>query len=219
MEAKMIRKFLCTAFALASVTSMSAFCADEIDDNLDVNEIPAIRLGAKIPAVVYTNRNDGLTTYWKKKGKIYNDEKIIVSKTNIKGFSVTEDDEKYVEWRNSDDVTNICTSVFATNNNHKIIWYSYSDEPSAVGTADFDAYYSLVFLNDTDFTEDETAHMYNRDKISDSQFGEVYTATSFDARAAKCFDRVSTVRASLITDKASAIATFNTILAALKAQK
>ena len=215
----MIRKFLFTAFALASVASLSAFGVDEIDDNLDVNEIPAIRLGAKIPAVVYTNRNDGLTTYWKKKGKIYNDETIIVSKTNVKGFSVAEDDAKYTEWRDSDAITNVCTSLFVTNNNHKIIWYSYFDDPSSIGTEYFDAYYSIVFLNDTDFTEGETASMYNRDKISDAQFGECYKAESFDTEEAKRFDRVSTVSSSLITDKASAIATFNTILAALKAQK
>lgn len=212
----MIRKFLSMAFVLAS---MSAFCVDDIDDNLDVNDIPAIRLGAKIPAVVYTNRNDGLTTYWKKKGKIYNDEKIVVSKTDVKGFSVSEDDSKYTDWRDSGAMTNVCTSVFVMNNNHKIVWYSYNEDPSCIGTTDFDAYLAISFLNDVDFTADEIAHMYNRDKISDSQFGDVYKSESFDAEESKYFDRVSTVKADLITDKASAIATFNTILAALKAQK
>lgn len=213
----MIFNRIILASAFAVFASVSAFSADEIDDNVDVNDIPTIRLGAKIPAVVYTNKYDGLTTYWKKKGKIYNDEMIVVSKTNVKGFSVTEDDASFLEWFGSDAVTNVCTSLFVTNNNKQVIFYTY-EEPNELGTQYFDAYFKIVFENDVDFTSDELTYLHNIDKIGDNQRSEIYKATTFDTETAKFYDRVSTVKPSLITDKASAIATFNTILAALKAQ-
>jgi len=209
---RLLAAFAAVAFAFAA----GCLSVDDNSPDFDVNDEPFIALGAKAktPWPVVTNKMDGLETHWKNKGKIYNDELIVVDKTSIHGLTVVEEDVHYKSFSQSGESTNMWVVTTVTNNNKDVELTGSFEDIDCFRTNDGDGRLRVVLA-----TRDEFNVKEDYDRIWENPRAcHVYKAETFDTKATNAFDRVQSVSASDVVDRAAAIDAFNALLTGLKAQ-
>lgn len=196
------------AAAIAVVTGCST-----TDDELNLVDARAYMLGATAyPAPSITNYYGGLTVYKKKKGKIYNKEKIIACTSSIGGFSIVEDDPDYAESIKSGSISNAWAYTTITNDGTYVKFQGNFEDAECWKSKDDDSF--LGFVTDTSkLSEAEYKSITN----SEPQVS-IYRKAKFDEGTATKYERINTVLKSSITDKDTAIQAFNDLLTGLKAQ-